>query len=175
MGLNPPAFDVLAWNSDATNLPAAAHAGFLQFFLDNGLRHPGSTHALGSPVDLSQAKNDLYVVGALTDHLVPWQSTYMATQIFGGQCRFVLSNSGHIQALVNPPGNPKSSFFVNEEYPSDPELWRKQAQQFSGSWWTDWAEWILPRSGDERPARRKTGSQAHPPIVPAPGRFVHQK
>jgi len=174
MGENPPAFDVLAWNSDATNLPAALHADFLQLVLTNGFLHPGSFAALGSPVDLGIVKNDLYVVGAITDHLVPWESTYMATQTFGGEVRYVLSNSGHIQALVNPPGNPKASFLVGLDNPPDPEEWRAQAEMRKGSWWTDWAEWMAPRSGEQRAAPRKLGSRTHPPQVPAPGRYVHQ-
>jgi polyhydroxyalkanoate synthase len=121
------------------------------------------------------AKNDLYVVGAVTDHLVPWESTYMATQVFGGESRYVLSNSGHIQALVNPPDNPKASFMVGTDNPSNPEDWRAGAELRQGSWWTDWVEWMTPRSEDLRPAPRKLGSRAHPPQVPAPGRYVHQQ
>jgi polyhydroxyalkanoate synthase len=174
MGENPPAFDILAWNSDATNLSAAMHADFLRIFMDNGLINSGTVSALGSPIDLATVKNDMYVVGAVNDHLVPWESTYMATQVFGGESRYVLSNSGHIQALVNPPGNAKASFLVGESTPSDPAEWRAGAERRSGSWWTDWAEWLLLRSGDERPAPRKQGSRTHPPQVPAPGRYVQQ-
>jgi polyhydroxyalkanoate synthase len=175
MGENPPAFDVLAWNSDATNLPAALHADFLNLVVTNGFLHPGSFSVLGSPVDLGLAKNDMYVVGAITDHLVPWESTYMATQVFGGETRYVLSNSGHIQALVNPPGNAKASYLVGVDNPPDPEEWRARADVHKGSWWTDWAAWIAPRSGDDRPAPRKLGSRRHPPQMPAPGRYVHQQ
>jgi polyhydroxyalkanoate synthase len=140
----------LAWNSDATNLPAALHADFLRLVLDNGFLHPNSFSVLGSPVDLATVKNDLYVVGAISDHLVPWESTYMATQVFGSESRFVLSNSGHIQALVNPPGNPKASFLVGADNPAT-------------------------RSGEQRPAPRRLGSRSYPPQVPAPGRYVQQQ
>jgi polyhydroxyalkanoate synthase len=117
----------------------------------------------------------MYVVGAITDHLVPWTSTYVATQATSGDPRFVLSNSGHIQALVNPPDNPKASFLVGDSYPADPEAWLTQAHRESGSWWTDWAAWALARSGEERSAPRSLGNKTHRSIEPAPGRYVHQQ
>jgi polyhydroxyalkanoate synthase len=175
MGMNPPAFDVLAWNSDSTNLPAAFHAEFIHLFVENGLRRAGSIQALGTPVDLATVKNDTYIVGAITDHLVPWPSTYVATQALAGDHRFVLSNSGHIQALVNPPDNPKASYFVSDSYPDDPGQWLDQASKQSGSWWNDWAAWAVERSGETRTAPRKLGSRPHPALEPAPGRYVRQR
>lgn len=175
LGLNPPAFDVLAWNSDSTNLPAAFHAEFIHLFVENGLRKAGSITALGTPVDLATVNNDLYVVGASTDHLVPWTATYVATQATSGEHRFVLSNSGHIQALVNPPDNPKASYLVGQSCPPDPQEWLAQAHQQAGSWWTDWAAWALARSGKERAAPKSLGNTAHRPIEAAPGRYVHQR
>ncbi len=175
LGLNPPAFDVLAWNSDSTNLPAAFHAEFIDLFVANGLRNAGSTVALGTPVDLATVKNDMYVVGAMTDHLVPWTSTYAATQATSGEHRFVLSNSGHIQALVNPTDNPKASFLAADSYPQDPNEWLALARKEAGSWWTDWAAWALARSGRERAAPKALGNSAHPPTEAAPGRYVHQR
>jgi polyhydroxyalkanoate synthase len=174
MGENPPAFDVLAWNSDSTNMPAALHAEFLRLFVDNTLIEPGALTVLGSPVDLRVVRNDLYVVGALSDHLVPWQSAYAATQHFGGEVRFVLSNSGHIQALINPPGNPKASFWVGPGQSGDPEQWLKGATRTIGSWWTDWAAWTIERAGSERPRPRRLGSRRHPVLDPAPGRYVKE-
>ena len=172
LGKNPPAFDVLAWNSDSTNLPAAFHAEFIKLFVDNGLRNAGSICALGTPVDLATVKNDMYVVGAMTDHLVPWTSTYVVTQSTSGNHRFVLSNSGHIQALVNPVDNPKASFLVGDDLPEDPAQWLAHARKQPGSWWTDWAAWVLERSGEERRAPRAIGNKAHPPLERAPGRYV---
>jgi polyhydroxyalkanoate synthase len=174
LGQNPPAFDVLAWNNDATNLPAALHAEFMHLWMDNALIHPGTLSVLGTPVDLSRVKNDMYVVGALTDHLVPWQSCYAATRAFGGDVRFVLSNSGHIQALVNPPGNPKASYYPVEGAPADPNQWLAGATKVTGSWWEDWAQWTVARSGDSRPARRTLGNRRHPVIEIAPGRYVRE-
>jgi polyhydroxyalkanoate synthase len=174
LGRNPPAFDVLAWNNDATNLPATLHAEFMHMWIDNALIHPGTMSVLGSPVDLSTVKQDAYVVGALTDHLVPWQSAYAATQAFGGEVRFVLSNSGHIQALINPPGNPKASYYESDATPADPAVWLKSADKVGASWWSDWARWTLRRSGELRPRPRSLGNRRHRRVCEAPGRYVLQ-
>jgi poly[(R)-3-hydroxyalkanoate] polymerase subunit PhaC len=172
LGEDPPAFDILAWNSDTTNLPAGLHAEFVRLFIDNMLLQPGKISVLGTPVDLSRVKSDLYVIGATTDHLVPWQAAYVATQVYGGRSRYVLSNSGHIQALINPPDNPKASFFTSDETPPEAEVWLKGATRHTGSWWTDWTTWLIERSGDERDAPTILGSERHPPSDPAPGRYV---
>jgi poly(3-hydroxyalkanoate) synthetase len=127
---------------------------------------------LGTPVDLAAVKQDAYVVGALTDHLVPWQSAYAATQVLGGDVRFVLSNSGHIQALVNPPDNPKASFSTTEINPPEPADWLAGATKVQGSWWVDWADWTLARSGDQRPKSRTLGNARYRKIVAAPGEYV---
>ena len=175
LGENPPAFDVLAWNADATNLPASAarrvHAHLGRQLLDEARRHHRARH----PRRPGQVKNDMYVVGALTDHLVPWPSAYAATQAFGGKVRFVLSNSGHIQALVNPPGNPKASFYSVDVAPPDPERWLAGAYRVTGSWWEDWADWTLARSGRTAAQAAATlGNRHHrsPAQVAAPGSYV---
>jgi polyhydroxyalkanoate synthase len=174
MGEQPAAFDVLAWNVDSTNLPAKLHEDFMHMFLENPLVTPGAMTALGSPVDLGAITCDLYAVGALTDHLVPWQGAYQATQLFGGSRRFVLSSSGHIQAIVNPPGNPKTRYFTNDDYVADPGEWLKGASENAGSWWDDWATWTMDRSGPGRPAPPRLGSRAFPVLEPAPGRYVRE-
>ena len=175
LGKSPPAFDVLAWNSDSTNLPAALHADLIQIFVDNSLMQPGMLEVLGTPVDLRRVTIDLYVVAASTDHLVPWQAAYGAKRSFGGETRFVLSNSGHIQALINPPDNPKASYFVNDEYPPDPQAWLAGATSHTGSWWTDWASWSKDRSGPLKRSPRVLGNKGHAPLDPAPGTYVHQR
>jgi polyhydroxyalkanoate synthase len=174
LGLSPPAFDVLAWNQDATNMPATLHAEFLHLWVDNALMKPNTIEVLGSKVDLGQVKNDIYAVGALTDHLVPWPSAYAATQAFGSDVRFVLSNSGHIQALINPPGNKKASFRSASETPADPAEWLADAEQSVGSWWVDWADWTVARSGQRRPKPRRVGDRKHPVLEVAPGRYVRE-
>jgi polyhydroxyalkanoate synthase len=163
----------LAWNNDVTNLPAALHAEFMSIWIDNSLIEPGAVQVLETPVDLKQVTCDLYVVGARTDHLVPWQSAYAATRAFGGDVRFVLSNSGHIQALINPPSNPKASYSYGTEQPPDPAAWLAAASSFKGSWWEDWATWTLVRSGPMRPKKRGLGNRHFPVIDSAPGRYVH--
>lgn len=172
MGENPPPFDVLAWNADATNMPAGLYADFMKVRANNALCRAGAMSVLGHPLDLATAKQDNYVVGALTDHLVPWQSAYAVTQFLGGHSRFVLSNSGHIQALVNPPGNPKANFFENDALAADPEQWLSEATKRAGSWWVDWADWVLVRSGEERTRPRRLGNSQYKPITPAPGEYV---
>jgi polyhydroxyalkanoate synthase len=175
MGNDPPAFDILAWNSDSTRLPAALHEQFLRLFEHNLLRTPGALTVLGTPVDLSRVKCDAFVTGALTDHLTPWASCYQTTQMLGGDSEFVLSSSGHIQSLVNPPGNPKMQYFTGPPPGPDPEAWRAKAEPHPGSWWERWADWTIERSGADRPAPRELGSKKHPAGDPAPGRYVHQK
>ena len=172
LGENPPAFDVLAWNSDATNLPNQLHEQFLQISSDNSLMEPGGVSVLGQSIDLRNVTIDHYSVGAVTDHIVPWQSCYQATQLFGGAHRFALSNSGHIQALVNPPDNPKASYFVGDDFPPDPIAWRANATRRSGSWWTDWSAWLDSRSGNWRAAPTSPGNSTHPVLCDAPGTYV---
>jgi polyhydroxyalkanoate synthase len=112
------------------------------------------------------------VSGALTDHLTPWDGCYRTTQLLSGPSTFVLSYSGHIQSLVNPPGNPRAHYWTGPEPGPDPYAWRASAERHSGTWWDPWAEWMLQRSGDEVPAPAAQGSAAHPPLEPAPGSYV---
>jgi polyhydroxyalkanoate synthase subunit PhaC len=172
LGNRPPAFDVLAWNADSTNLPAGLHADFLMLAMENGLAEPGRLRVLGTPVDLGLVTCDSYVVAGLTDHITPWQACYRSVHLLSGHSRFVLSSSGHIQALVNPPGNPKSRYLVNDNLPGEPEAWRDEAETRSGTWWDDWTDWLGERSGEQRPCGRTLGSAEHPAGEPAPGRYV---
>jgi polyhydroxyalkanoate synthase subunit PhaC len=172
MGKNPPAFDILAWNADKTNLPARLHCQFLDIFEGNLLAKPGGITVLGSPVNLSAIKIDTYVTGGLTDHLTPWQGCYRATQLLSGESTFVLSPTGHIQTQVSPPGNPKAHYFVGAEPGPDADAWRATAERRNGSWWEHWADWIIERGGGDRPAPKQLGSTRHPVVDPAPGRYV---
>jgi polyhydroxyalkanoate synthase len=168
-----PAFDILAWNADGTNLPAALHAQFLQMFQHNALAKPGAMTVLGTPVDLSRIDLPVFVTGALTDHITPWSACYRTTQLLSGPSTFVLSNAGHIASLVNPPGNPKASYLTGGPA-EDAEAWQAGAERRTGSWWEPWAQWVLERSGDERPAPRTAGTDHRPALGPAPGLYVHQ-
>ena len=172
LGKDPPAFDILAWNDDKTNLPGRLHGQFLDIFAGNLLVKPGALTVLGTPVDLSAIKIDNYVTGGLSDHLTPWDGCYRATQLLGGHSTFVLSPTGHIQTQVSPPGNPKSHYFVGGEPGPDPHQWRATAERRSGTWWDHWADWVIARAGDEKPAPTALGSRLHKVLGPAPGTYV---
>ncbi len=174
LGQNPPAFDILYWNADTTRLPAGLHADFLDLMASNGLAKSGTLNVLGTPIDLGKVDVDAYIVAGSTDHIVPWQTAYQTTQLLGGETSFVLSSSGHIQAIVNPSGNPKSSYRTGEDAPpADANEWLASAEKHAGSWWDHWTGWLSTRSGEERRAPTKLGSAGHPPLEPAPGRYVH--
>jgi polyhydroxyalkanoate synthase subunit PhaC len=175
MGKKPPAFDILAWNDDKTNLPGRLHGQFLDIFAGNLLVKPGGITVLGTPVDLSTIKIDNYVTGGLSDHLTPWDGCYRATQLLPGQSTFVLSPTGHIQTQVSPPGNPKSHYFVGGEPGPDPHEWRATAERRPGTWWDHWADWVTARSGDEKPAPKTLGSRRNKVLGPAPGTYVLEK
>src|SRR5258708_9559406 len=144
VGNDPAAFDVLYWNNDTTRLPAMLHGEMLDLLETNAFAHPGTLTVLETPIDLSRVPNDAYIIAGITDHITPWQGCYATTQLLGGDVKFILSNSGHIQAILNPPGNPKASYFVNERYPADPGQWQASAQKRAGSWWEDWRELLRP-------------------------------
>jgi polyhydroxyalkanoate synthase len=174
LGQNPPAFDILYWNADSTNLTAGLHSDFLDLLDSNGLARPGSLEVLGTPVDLGKVRCDAYVVAGATDHIIPWTAAYQTTQLLGGDSQFVLGSSGHIQAIVNPPGNKRSRFLTRPgPAPPDPLEWRAGATTSEGSWWDHWLRWLGERSGGQRRAPAKPGNRRHPPIEAAPGRYVH--
>jgi len=175
LGADPPAFDILYWNNDTTNLPARLHGDLLDLFLTNPFTHPGTLALRGTPIDLSSVSCDTYLLAGATDHITPWRACYATTQLLGGACAFVLSNSGHIQSILNPPGNPKATFFTNPAHPADPAQWLAGAQQHSGSWWEHWRDWLRARSGDQRPAPLTLGNARYAPGASAPGTYVLEK
>jgi polyhydroxyalkanoate synthase len=172
LGKDPPAFDVLYWNADTTNLPAALHRDFIQLSLENSLVHPGKLKALGTPIDLSKITMDTYLVAGISDHITPWESCYRSTQLLGSNPRFVLSTSGHIAAIVNPPGNEKASYQTNDENPPSAEEWLGEAAKLRGTWWVDWLQWLTERSGADKAAPRQPGGAGFEPLDPAPGTYV---
>ena len=176
MGLEPPQHDLLAWNNDTTRVAGAMQRDLLAIAVGNLLTRPGGLEVLGSPVDLGAVLLDTYVVGAESDHLVPWRGAFASTRLFGGDSTFVLSGGGHVQHLVNPPGNPKAHFRTGPRSPADqPEEWLEGSERRQGSWWTHWTEWALARSGAERPAPARAGSTRHAPLEVAPGRYVRER
>ena len=174
MGEKPPAFDILAWNADGTNLPGALHGQFLEIFRDNLLTRPGGLTVLGTPLHLERINVPAFVTGAVTDHLTPWKGCYQTTQLLGGPSTFVLSYSGHIASLVNPPGNPKAHYWTGAAPGADPENWLATAEKQQGSWWEAWASWVIPRAGRQWPAPEALGSKQHPVLGPAPGLYVRE-
>jgi polyhydroxyalkanoate synthase len=174
LGNDPPAFDILYWNDDTTRLPARLYHELLDMSLSNPLAKSGTLEVLGTPIDLTKVDRDTYVVGGTTDHITPWKACYATTQLLGGETEFVLSSSGHIQSLVNPPGNPKTKFYTNEKTPDDPGEWLGSAREHPSSWWPHWIEWLGERSGGLAPAPAQLGSESHPPGAKAPGTYVFE-
>jgi polyhydroxyalkanoate synthase subunit PhaC len=172
LGNRPPAFDILFWNSDTTRMTAGLHADFVDLALDISLTRPGALEVLGVPIDLGKVTVDSYVVAGIADHITPWENCYRTTQLFGGTTRFVLSTSGHIAALVNPPGNPKASYHSNDNPTPDPQTWLKGAQTHQGTWWNDLDEWLDVRLGELVPAPKELGTIRLPVLADAPGTYV---
>jgi polyhydroxyalkanoate synthase len=172
LGNRPPAFDLLYWNQDSMNMPAALHRDLLEIGLENPLPRPGAATILGTPIDLSRITCDAYVVGAETDHLTPWPSCHRTTQLLGGETRFVLSTSGHIAAVINPPGNPRSAYRIGDASATNPDEWLATTTSHQGTWWEDWDRWLAERAGGRKEAPRKLGSRRHAALDPAPGRYV---
>jgi poly[(R)-3-hydroxyalkanoate] polymerase subunit PhaC len=171
LGKEPPAFDVLYWNHDTVRLAAGLHRDFIKNGLENAIARPGALEVLGTPVDLGAIGLDNYIVAGLTDHIIPWENAYRATQLLGGESRFVLSTSGHIQALVNPPAkDSRSSYRIADTNPAAPEAWLEQAATLPGSWWPDYDAWLAARSGELVPAPKITKRGAK-----APGSYVHAR
>lgn len=172
LGKDPFPFDLLYWNSDSTRMPAAMHSFYLRkFYYENKLVEPGGICLAGVPIDLRKIDIPVYIVSTREDHIAPWKSTYAATQLYQGEKRFVLAGSGHIAGIINPPASSKYGYWTNEELPPDPEAWLAGAVQHKGSWWNDWAEWMVARSGPMVPARRP-GDGGLPVLEDAPGSYV---
>jgi polyhydroxyalkanoate synthase len=198
-GKSPPPFDILYWNADTTRLPAAVHRDFIEIGLTNALTKADAVTMLGAPVDLSKVDVDSYVVAGIADHLCPWQSCYRTTQLLGGHTRFVLSTSGHIASMVNPPSNQKATFQALTDQPgpdttgpdgagpdgagpdgagrgaanpAEPRAWLRAAQTVPGSWWPDYSAWLAQRSGGQQERPRRLGRKGFRPLQPAPGSYV---
>jgi polyhydroxyalkanoate synthase subunit PhaC len=172
LGKKPPAFDLLYWNADTMDMPAGLHRDFVGLGLENPLPTPGALTVLGSPIDLSRVTCDAYVIAGETDHITPWPNCYQTVQLLGAESRFVLSNGGHIAAVINPPGNPKSTYRVGMHYPPDAQEWLDGAEVLKGTWWDDWDAWLAERTGAQKPAPTELGGPAHPPLDHAPGVYV---
>jgi len=173
-GRQPPAFDILFWNADTTRMATGLHHAFVDMGLANALTKPGGITMLGAPVDLTEVKSDGYVLAGVADHISPWQSCYRSARLFGGDVTFVLSSSGHIASIVNPPDNPKASYRVARAA-GDAEAWQAGVAPAKGSWWPDFLAWLDRRSGPDRPAPQALGGPDHPVVATAPGKYVLER
>jgi polyhydroxyalkanoate synthase subunit PhaC len=172
LGNAPPAFDILFWNNDTTCLPARLHSDYLDLISTNPFRRAGVLSISGVPLDIRRVKVDSYVAAGVTDHITPWKSVYQSARILGDQTTFALSNAGHLQSLVNPPGNPKSTFMTGSASSPDADAFFANAEKKSGSWWPHWSDWLSTRSDAKVPAPARLGSAEFPPGTPAPGAYV---
>jgi polyhydroxyalkanoate synthase len=172
MGNDPPAFDILAWNNDGTNLTARFDAEMLGIYASNAAAQPGGVTVLDTPVDLRAVHCDTCVIAGETDHITPWMPCYMTSQLIDGPSEIMITSTGHIQTIVNPPGKPRARYWSGPAAGPDPLAWKRGAREVEGSWWPEYAEWLIARSGDERKAPARLGSRTHRPSDPAPGRYV---
>lgn len=177
LGQDPPAFDVLYWNADATNLSAALMGDFLTIFETLAFTRQGEVDMVDHKIDLSKVDSDLFILGGVTDHITPWKATYRSTRLFGSKdVTYVLSHSGHMQAILNPPGNPKAKYYVGSDtekkLPETADEWLEGTEELSGSWWPYWMDWLQKRSGEKKKAPAKMGNKAFPALDPAPGLYV---
>jgi len=171
LGKQPFPFDLLYWNSDSTNIPAAMHSFYLRnMYLENKLIQPRGIAMKGVPIDLRDITTPCFLVSTQEDHIAPWRSTYVATQVYKGPLTFVLAGSGHIAGIINPPANNKYGYWTNPKCPPHPDDWLKEAVYHPGSWWPAWMEWLKFYAGDKVPAREAgAGGTA---IEDAPGSYV---
>ncbi|MBS0466318.1 MAG: class I poly(R)-hydroxyalkanoic acid synthase [Proteobacteria bacterium] len=172
-GKSPEAFDLLFWNADSTNLPGPMYAWYLRnMYLENNLAVAGKLSVCGQVLDVGRIKVPSYVLATREDHIVPWRSAYLTTQLLGGLSQFVLGASGHIAGVINPVSKNKRSYWVGGRQGDDPQAWLDSASETPGSWWSHWNTWLTPFRGDSVAAPRKPGSRKYKVIEPAPGRYV---
>lgn len=175
-GETPPPFDLLYWNSDATNLPGPFYTWYLRnTYHENKLAKPNALTVCGEKIDLGRIDIPAYIYGSREDHIVPIGGAYASTQLLPGKKRFVMGASGHIAGVINPPAKKKRSHWTREDgkFPKTQAEWLAGATEHPGSWWTDWAQWLKDHAGKQVPAPKAYGNgKAYKAIEPAPGRYV---
>ncbi|MBF6632080.1 MAG: class I poly(R)-hydroxyalkanoic acid synthase [Comamonas sp.] len=178
-GETPPAFDLLYWNSDATNLPGPWYAWYLRnLYLENNMVKPGKLQVCGAAIDLGMLDLPIYIYGSREDHIVPITASYASTQVLPGDKRFVMGASGHIAGVINPPAKNKRSHWIREDgaLPATHSEWLAGAQELPGSWWTDWSQWLQAHAGKQVAAPKRYGKGSkYKALEPAPGRYVLEK
>ncbi|MBI6600064.1 MULTISPECIES: class II poly(R)-hydroxyalkanoic acid synthase [Pseudomonas] len=175
LGNEPPVFDILFWNNDTTRLPAAFHGDLIELFKNNPLVRPNALEVCGTPIDLKQVTADIYALAGTNDHITPWQSCYKSAQLFGGNVEFVLSSSGHIQSILNPPGNPKARYQTSDGLASTALQWQENATKHTDSWWLHWQAWQAERAGKLKKAPTLLGNKTYAAAEAAPGTYVHER
>jgi len=177
LGNTPPAFDILYWNADTTRLPARLHGDYIDLYFTNPFVNPGKLTLNGVTVDMSKVRGevDSYVIAGVTDHITPWKVAYKSAHILGDNTTFVLSNSGHLQSLLNPPTNKKASYAIGPIDPAGPDAFTSNAEKRQGSWWLDFRDWLHKRSGEEVEAPKSLGDNRHPILAAAPGTYIFEK
>ena len=174
LGKEPPALDLLFWNSDPTNMPAAMHTFFMRnMYIENRLREPGGLTLAGEAIDVTRVTTPSYVLSTAEDHIAPWKTTYRTTQLLAGPVEFVLGGSGHIAGVINPPAKRKYGYRTASDTPASPDAWLAGAREHRGSWWPHWDRWLKRFGGGEVPAR-VPGAGGLPAIEDAPGGYVMQ-
>jgi len=172
MGEAPPAFDLLYWNGDGTNLPAKMAVEYLRGLCQDDKFATTGFEVAGVLAKLSDVDVPLCAVACEADHIAAWKSSYRGVQKFGSKDKtFILSGSGHVAGIVNPPNRVKYGHWTNEDITLSPEDWQVGATAHEGSWWPMWGAWLAKKSGAQI-AARDSGSATHPPIGPAPGTYV---
>ena len=174
-GETPPPFDLLYWNSDATNLPGPMYAWYLRnTYLENNLIKPGKTEVCGEKIDLRKVKLPMYIYGSREDHIVPIGGSYASTHVFPGKKRFVMGASGHIAGVINPPAAKKRSYWTGPvgKFPKTAQAWQEMATEHTGSWWPDWSAWLKSHAGKQIAAPKTYGNVKYKAIENAPGRYV---
>jgi len=175
-GNKPPAFDLLYWNSDATNLPGPFLAWYLRhLYLENSLRVPGKLAMCGVRADLTRLDMPAFFYASREDHIVPWKTSYLGRALLGGPTRFVLGASGHIAGVINPAAKNKRNYWINDAGAASADEWLAGAAEVKGSWWPVWAEWLKTHGGKPVPARGRLGNATYAAREPAPGRYVKEK
>ena len=175
LGRDPFPFDLLHWNSDSTRMPARMHSFYLRnMYMKNALAKPGGVTLLDTKIDLTKVTVPTYFVSAIEDHIAPWKATYYGPKALGGKEKFVLSGSGHIAGMVNPPAANKYCYWTNPQLPDTPDEWLASAKQHEGSWWTDWRAWVGEHLGKDVPAR-VPGKGKLKALADAPGTYVKMR
>ncbi|MBZ8138899.1 class I poly(R)-hydroxyalkanoic acid synthase [Rubrivivax gelatinosus] len=175
-GETPPAFDLLYWNSDSTNLPGPMYCWYLRhMYLQNELKQPGALTVCGEKVDLGRIATPVFVYGSREDHIVPWAAAYASIPLLKSPRTFVLGASGHIAGVINPPAKGKRCHWTNTATPDSADVWLAGATEHAGSWWPVWTEWLKPHGGKLVAAPKTPGNRRYKAIEPAPGRYVKAK